>query len=129
MLVDTTVKAGVLNWSLVPERLPTEEEKYDLVLAADPLYSSEHPAWLVGMIKVWLKNAPLARAVVEMPLRQGYQGERDAFRQGMLTAGFSVMEEGTESGYDDWGTSGGEVRCWWSVWGWRWGHTERTDDL
>lgn len=108
----------VLDWREIPEPLPQEGDKFDLVLAADPLYSKEHPGLLVGMIRVWLKKSKFARVVVEMPLREGYQAERDDFKGKMLKSGLGILEEGIETGYDDWGTGGGKVECWWSVWGW-----------
>lgn len=110
--------AEVLDWRDVPAPLPSQADRFELVLAADPLYSSEHPKLLVDMVMVWLRRSLKARAVVEMPLRDGYQGERDDFKQRMLAGGLVVADEGTETGWDDWGEKGGEVRCWWSVWKW-----------
>jgi hypothetical protein len=113
------VRAEVLDWRDMPDPLPKQEDTFELVMAADPLYSSEHPKLLVDMVKVWLKKSPQARAVVETPLRDGYQAERDDFRRRMLDGGLVIADEGTETGFDDWGEKGGEVRCWWSVWRWR----------
>jgi hypothetical protein len=113
------VQAEVLDWRNVPDPLPKQEDTFELVMAADPLYSSEHPKLLVDMVKVWLRKSPQARAVVEMPLRDGYQAERNDFRRRMLDGGLVIADEGTETGWDDWGEKGGEVRCWWSVWRWQ----------
>jgi predicted nicotinamide N-methyase len=118
--LDIDVKTAVLDWNDVPERTVAEGEKFKYVLAADPLYSSEHPRLLVGMVNVWLKKDPRARVVVEMPLRKGYEKEREDFRDRMQKAGLEIVDEGRETGWDDWGERGGEVRCWWSVWRWAW---------
>ena len=112
------MEARVLDWKNIPDPMPREQEKFELVLVADPLYSSEHPKLLVGMMEIWVRKTKEARAVVELPLRDGYKSERADFRARMLGAGFVVEEEGTETGWDDWGTKDGEVECWWSVWKW-----------
>ncbi|KAI5850705.1 putative methyltransferase-domain-containing protein [Tricharina praecox] len=109
------VGARVLDWRVIPNPLPGEQEKFGLVVAADPLYSPEHPGLLVGMVGTWLKQCASARAVVEMPLREGYQAERDDFKARMLAQGMKIVGEGVETGWDDWGAKGGEVRCWWSI--------------
>lgn len=93
-----------------------ECEKFDVILAADPIYSPEHPALVAGMVDVWMKKGRQARAVVEIPLRDGFGREREGFKECMSAKGLVVVEQGVETGFDDWGN--GEVQCWWSVWGW-----------
>ncbi|EMC98804.1 hypothetical protein BAUCODRAFT_380761 [Baudoinia panamericana UAMH 10762] len=140
------------------QRQPQREEQqcqrrypshsFSLILAADPIYSPDHPRLLVQTIAYHLsRDHEHARVVVEMPLREGYAGEREDFRERMVGLGLRVLEEGVERGVDDWGGAssgdgfGGEVedeegpgvdgegegwegegegvvRCWWSVWGW-----------
>lgn len=116
-----TVTTGVLDWSMAPTPLPTPAEQYDLILAADPLYSPNHPKWLVDTVTHWLSRGLDARVVVEMPLRDAYLPQVQDFRQRMAQLGLAVVDEGEEVGYDDWESADGgalEVRCWWSVWGW-----------
>ncbi|KAH8698643.1 putative glucose-inducible SAM-dependent methyltransferase Rrg1 [Talaromyces proteolyticus] len=115
------VNTGVLDWSVVPQPAPTKEERYTVILAADPLYSPDHPKWLVQTVETWLSRGLDARVVVELPLRDAYLPQVREFRQRMEDIGLAIVEEGKESGYDDWeGADGGsvEVHCWWSVWGW-----------
>ncbi|RAL05451.1 S-adenosylmethionine-dependent methyltransferase [Aspergillus ibericus CBS 121593] len=115
------VTTGVLDWSVTPEPLPTAEEQYDLILAADPLYSPNHPKWLVDTITPWLSRGLDARVVLEMPLRDAYLPQVQELRERMGQLGLAVVDEGEEIGYDDWESADGralEVRCWWSVWGW-----------
>ncbi|RPB04425.1 hypothetical protein L873DRAFT_1666840 [Choiromyces venosus 120613-1] len=111
------VSVAVMDWRDRVDEVAPEGEKYDLVLAADPLYSPEHPGLLVGMVNKWLRKGTHSRVVVEMPLRDGYSSEREDFRSRMEGVGLEVRGEGVETGVDDWG-AGGEVECWWSVWGW-----------
>lgn len=104
-------------------------QTFPLLLAADPLYSPDHPALLTTAIAYHLSRSAEARVVVEIPLREGFASEREDFTARMLAMGLEVRDEGEEVGYDDWGGAddrdgeaeggvGGEVRCWWSVWGW-----------
>ncbi|KAL1872878.1 Protein-lysine N-methyltransferase rrg1 [Paecilomyces lecythidis] len=118
---DAIVSTGVLDWSVAPEPLPAADERYDIILAADPLYSPEHPKWLAQTVGHWLSQNLDARVVVEMPLRDAYSPQRLEFRQLMGTLGLAIVDEGEEVGYDDWESADGgslEVKCWWSVWGW-----------
>ncbi|KAL4912834.1 VPS28 protein-domain-containing protein [Aspergillus aurantiobrunneus] len=113
-----TVTTGVLDWSASPKTPPTTEEQYDLILAADPLYSPEHPRLLVDTIAVWLSRGLDARVVLEMPLRDAYLPQVQDFRQRMGDLGLAAIDEGEETGYDDWETAEGgavAVQCWWSL--------------
>lgn len=116
-----SVTTGVLDWSVDPDPLPLPEDRYDIILAADPLYSPKHPKWLVDTITHWLSRGLTARVVTEMPLRRAYLPQIQEFRQRMGQIGLAVVEEGEEVDYDDWESPDGgslEVRCWWSIWGW-----------
>ncbi|CAI7666780.1 unnamed protein product [Penicillium pancosmium] len=118
---EASVTTGVLDWSVTPNPLPTAEERFDVILAADPLYSPLHPKLLVDTIGPWLSRGLDARVVTEMPLRDAYLPQVAEFRQRMLDLGLAVVEEGEEVGYDDWESANGEalaVKCWWSIWGW-----------
>ncbi|KAB8259108.1 VPS28-domain-containing protein [Aspergillus pseudonomiae] len=110
-----TVTTGVLDWSVAPELLPTQEKQYDLILAADPLYSPKHPKWLVQTIGHWLSRGLDARVVTEMPLRDAYLPQVQEFRERMGQLGLEAVHEGEEIGYDDWESADGgalAVRCW-----------------
>lgn len=115
VLLKSQVDVAVLDWRDKTSR-KKESEKFDLVLAADPIYSPEHPALVAGMVGVWMKRGSEARAIVEMPLRDGFEAEREGFKKCMSAEGLVVIDQGVETGFDDWGN--GEVKCWWSVWGW-----------
>jgi hypothetical protein len=116
-----TVTTGVLDWSVTPSPLPSAEERFDVILAADPLYSPSHPKLLVDTIAPWLSRGRDARVVTEMPLRDAYLPQVQEFRRRMGELGLAVVEEGEEVGYDDWESADGgalAVKCWWSIWGW-----------
>ena len=115
------VTTGVLDWTDTPDPLPTAQEQYDVILAADPLYSPSHPKLLVDTITHWLSRGLDARVVLEMPLRDAYLPQVQELRDRMGRLGLAVVDEGEEIGYDDWESADGgalEVKCWWSVWGW-----------
>jgi predicted nicotinamide N-methyase len=98
------------------------DSAFPIIVAADSIYAKEHPAMLVGAIATWFSTCADARVVIELPRREGYEGELKDFRTRMLGLGLVISEEGDEIGHDDWaGASEGElqdVHCWWSVWQW-----------
>ncbi|KAL4955989.1 VPS28 protein-domain-containing protein [Aspergillus filifer] len=104
---EATVTTGVLDWFVTPNPPPTAEEQYDFVLAADPLYSPEHPRLLTDTIAVWLSRGLDARVVLEMPLRDAYLPQVQDLRDRMAKIGLAVIEDGEETGYDDWETADG----------------------
>lgn len=97
-----------------------EPHTFPLILAADPIYSPEHPRLLAQAISYHLTDSDSARVVVEMPLRDAYAAEREDFRTAMSDIGLTLLEQGEESGFDDWSSNSDEepleVHCWWSVW-------------
>lgn len=130
-----SAQAAILDWTdpttcepfpgsgNTPETRPMSS-KFPLILAADSLYSPDHPRMLVDTIKVWLTEDSHAKVIVEFPYRDAYLPEIQDFRRRMTDIGLQILEEGEEKGYDDWGRSGPNedpeenalVTCWWSCW-------------
>ncbi|KAI7367925.1 hypothetical protein KC354_g3051 [Hortaea werneckii] len=115
-----------------PQPTTWNPNTFPLILAADPIYSADHPALLTTAIRAHLTlHSPLSRVLVEMPIREGFASEREDFRTRMQGLGLRTLGEGEEIGYDDWGSGGEdgrsftEVSCWWSVWGWGSGELPR----
>ena len=111
--------AFALDWAqLPPPNTLSDADKYDVIIAADSLYSPEHPELLVNTIEAYLKSEDAVRVVVELPLRKAYERERDEMKMRMRGIGLVILEEGEERGWDDWvGRDGrAEVKCWWGVW-------------
>jgi hypothetical protein len=74
---------------------------------------------LVSTVRRWIRWEADARFIVELPLRDRYAEERQALRNILGEADFSMVTEGTDVGLDDWrGRDGSpaEVTCWWSIW-------------
>lgn len=113
------VDCAVLDWT-EPASFPAEAHSFALILAADPIYSPDHPRMIVQSIEHHLSLGDDARVILEMPLRGAYSPERLDFRERMLAIGLVVHDEGEEIGYDDWSSGNDdeltEVPCWWSVW-------------
>jgi len=89
-----------------------------VILAADPLYSPDHAALLTSNISQFLDNDHNARAIIELPMRdKSTEAMCQDLRDLMADRGFDLIEDGLESGFDDWEENGAraEVRCWWGV--------------
>lgn len=116
------LEVGVLDWSQPEDfALASAPYSFPLILAADPIYSSDHPRLLAQAFEYHLFRSEDARIVIELPLRDAYVKERQDLRDRLRALGLEILDEGEESGYDDWsyGSERTEVRCWWSVWSWR----------
>ncbi|KAK8246035.1 hypothetical protein IWZ00DRAFT_524709 [Phyllosticta capitalensis] len=99
--------AATLDWTTPSDMIDAHhklDNKFDLILAADPLYSPDHPGLLVQTIAFWLSRDESARV--------------EDFVSKMQAIGLRICAEGYETGYDDWGGPNGRkaVRCWWTVW-------------
>ncbi|KAL8644069.1 MAG: hypothetical protein Q9210_007438 [Variospora velana] len=117
------ISVGELDWSDPQRFVDGPGSTYDLVVAADPLYSPEHPAWLVATIGHVLQKDETARVVIELPLRDAYMPEVEDFKERMRMLGLIIEAEGLETGFDDWQSAHQmnartEVKCWWAIWRW-----------
>jgi predicted nicotinamide N-methyase len=111
--------ALTLDWSDRRNVSIDDDDRYSTIVAADPLYSPDHPQILVDTVHRFLRRTPAARFIVELPLRDGYQKEREELKSRLIAIGLDVVHEGHEFGIEDWqGRSGEqtEVECWWSIW-------------
>jgi predicted nicotinamide N-methyase len=132
-----SARTGILDWTnptvcelfpdiVVATKSTIISSKFLLILAADSLYSPEHPHMLVDTISMWLSDEADAKVIVEFPYRDAYLPEIATFRDRMTKLGLRILEEGEEKGYDDWGSRGANgdrnddedsvVTCWWSIW-------------
>ena len=129
--------AAVLDWTH-PQSLhlshpprsgaPHPARSFPLVLAADCIYSPEHPRLVTQALSQHLSRDAAARVVAALPRRDADAAARAEFVARMRALGLAVVQQGVESGVDDWREGGKgrcahetlvEVRRWWSVWGWR----------
>ena len=109
---------AVLDWA-DPGNVPEQCKRYPVAIAADPLYSPEHPKLLVDTLIRWLEWRSDSCFIVELPLRGGYDVERAELHMRLKDSGLRMVDEGEDVGVDDWRGRDGlasEVKCWWSVW-------------
>ena len=97
------VQAEVLDWTN-PQNFINQfghEMDFDIILVADPIYSPQHPEWVVNMISRFL--APSGTCHLEIPLRAKYAKEREVLRSLLKDNNLQVVEESYSEGMDDWG--------------------------
>lgn len=107
-----------LDWTDELDCPRSQTERFNVIIAADPIYSPDHSRMLATTIDRWLAQDASATFILELPLRDAYVKERDDLRL-RLSSFLHLREEGQETGYDDWIDSQGqpaEVKCSWSVW-------------
>lgn len=112
------MQSRVLDWTNTVDLPSSEEPAYPLILAADPIYSPDHPHMLVAALSRWLQHSTTSRFILQLPIRHGYDEERQDLRQ-CLEQSMIMVEDGQDFGHDDWEDDDGqaaEVECWWSVW-------------
>ncbi|TKX20615.1 hypothetical protein C1H76_7203 [Elsinoe australis] len=130
---------AILDWSQPKDVLPVQLEEVNdhkeslhasvkseqgldavVVVAADPIYSMEHPVMLVNAIKQHLSKITEARVIIGIPIREAYVEERALFRKQMGSIGLELAFEEKEIGLDDWGSDDApnEVECSTTVWKW-----------
>jgi predicted nicotinamide N-methyase len=98
--------------------LQVDTNKATVILAADTVYSEEHPSMLSGTILKWLKHGPDARAIIAYPMRVAYLDEIRELWELLQRGGLEAIDEGRELVGDDWDD---EVLHEWSVWRWQTG--------
>lgn len=100
------VSAEVLDWtdpaSFLAKNYGNSEQKFDVILIADPIYSPKHPDWIVEMIALFL--APSGTCHLVIPIRQRYKKERERLSFLLADYGLRIVEERSCIGSEDWGT-------------------------
>ena len=103
--------------------VPNEENKPSIILAADTMYTEEHPILLSSTIFTWLQRRSTSRAIVCYPMRTAYLDAMQEFWTRMEEGGMEAVDEGRQE-LDE--TSESENERWdderlheWSVWRWK----------
>ncbi|KAI7278397.1 hypothetical protein KC345_g6014 [Hortaea werneckii] len=82
-----------------PQSTTWNPNTFPLILAADPIYSPDHPTLLTTAVRAHLTlHSALSRVVVEMPIREGFALEREDFRSQMEGLGLRILGQGEEVG-------------------------------
>lgn len=85
------------------EKAPLRKNFYKTIILSDPIYLSQHPYWVVDMIRMFLSMEPNARVLIQIPLRPKYEQERALLWRLLDESGFIAQEEEIEDGFDDFG--------------------------
>ncbi len=75
---------------------------------------------LTAVIDECLHKSPESRVIIELPYRDPATiAMADNLRDILKERSFDLLEEGEETGFDDWEENGemAEVKCWWGIWG------------
>lgn len=102
--LDSFVIADVLDWtdpSEFIEKYNTEDKTFDIILIADPIYSPNHPEWVVNMISKFL--SPKGKCYLEIPIRSKYAKERQVLIDLLEKNDFDIINQRYDQGIDDWG--------------------------
>jgi predicted nicotinamide N-methyase len=129
---------GVLDWSnprvLELSACPGSSERtiehkaklqFPLILAADTIYSSEHPKMLATVIESWLERSEGSKVLLELPRRRGFGDQLEQLVTKFEAVGLMLLMQEEDIGYDDWGDASAsddeksKVECWFSIWGWK----------
>lgn len=96
------VHSDVLDWTN-PKSFVDKygDSPFDVILVADPIYSPDHPQWVVNMITKFLK--PNGICHLQIPIRDKYATERQVLVDLLKFNKLEVVEQKFEEGHDDWG--------------------------
>lgn len=96
------VIADVLDWtdpSSFVEKYGIE--LFDVIVIADPIYSPQHPIWVVDMISEFLSED--GKVYLQIPIRPKYEAERELLWNLLKENDLVVVAESLQKGNDDWG--------------------------
>lgn len=102
--------SAVLDWRK-PEQIVVNGNSLDrssgfpLVLAADPIYSSDHPALLATTVCHWLARTGDARFFLAYPVRTAYAPQIAELHRLLAVNELSLTEVRHAEGQDDWQAS------------------------
>ncbi|EXJ57947.1 hypothetical protein A1O7_05370 [Cladophialophora yegresii CBS 114405] len=123
--VNGFVRCGSLDWSQPDSLILQDGTRYEadkhqarIILAADTIYSEEHPELLARTILRWLAPGPTSRVILTYPLRVAYLDLLRELWSLLEAGGLEAIQDGQEQDDDvhDWDD---ECLCEWSVWRWK----------
>lgn len=92
-----------LDWLNPDSFVRNHQIKYNTIILSDPLYSPQHPRWIVDMIHLFLANERSAAVLLQLPIRRNFEKERAFLWRLMVENGYVAVEEEREQGHDDFG--------------------------
>jgi predicted nicotinamide N-methyase len=98
------------------ERIP---QKANVILAADTVYSEEHPELLSKAILTWLAPGNKSRAIIMYAMRVAYLDQIRELWQLLEDGGLESIGEGQERADEKDNKWDDELLCEWSIWKWK----------
>lgn len=77
--------------------------KFKTIILSDPVYSANHPPWIIDMINMFLDNTKDSVVLLQIPIRKNFKNERSLLWELLEKNGYVATEESYEMGYDDFG--------------------------
>ncbi|KAI5960188.1 rrg1 [Candida pseudojiufengensis] len=99
-LVD--IECHALDWSK-PDDSTLFGTKFEIIVVSDPIYSSNHPQWLMNAINTYLLDSSTSIVLIEIPLRPNFENERQKLWDLFHLNNFKEIEMEIEDGFDDFG--------------------------
>ncbi|ODQ68401.1 hypothetical protein NADFUDRAFT_20858 [Nadsonia fulvescens var. elongata DSM 6958] len=105
-----------LDWSNPSTEFDQKySSKFNTLVLSDPIYSSRHPPWIRDMIVRYMRKTAEARTLIQVPIREKFEKERDVFWTLLNECGLERVMVDTEHGWDDFG----KQEFIWSMWTWK----------
>jgi hypothetical protein len=101
---------------MTQKTLSSATDKATVVLAADTIYSEEHPRMLSSTILAWLKPGTTSRAIISYPLRVAYLDAIRELWELLEAGGLQCLDEGKAETGDEWDDERSHE---WSLWAWQ----------
>lgn len=92
----------VLDWT-DPKPFAATHDRYPTVILSDPIYSNQHPYWIVDVLECVLSKEHDARVLIQLPLRSRYEDTRALLWKLLDQMGLEAVESNDSRGYDDFG--------------------------
>lgn len=119
--------AGTLDWDEPNDLIlqdgtswTADSKKASIIIAADTIYSEDHPPMLAQTILRWLAPGSESRLILTYPLRVAYLDQLRELWELLETGGLESIQEGKEEAAeipsDSWDD---EKLCEWCIWRWK----------
>lgn len=124
-----SASCGSLDWSsptalqpctidTAPPPASTSSSKASVILAADVIYTEDHPRLVSNTLLTWLAPGYDSMVIMCYPLRMAYIDHIREFWDLMDAGGLECREEGREEGGDEWNEVA-NTPYEWCVWRWK----------
>lgn len=100
--LEDLVNSCILDWTNFDSFIERyTDNKFDIILVADPIYSPDHPRWLINTIDNFLSKDGIVH--LQIPIRPKYVKERQILIDLLKSHNFKTLVEQYDTGEDDWG--------------------------